>query len=250
MAIHKTRYIQVESKNALLELVRSGAPFHKILVASNAFRDHKTKLIINEAEKRNIPIERVPRKKIDRMARTATCESVIGLKPAPEQQSLRTVLETAHSKRAPLFVLILNNIHYIQNVGALFRTAYGSGVDVVIVPKKKNNYLTEEVTRISMGASERIPIVQMNLFDAMKQLKDAGIKIIGVHMNGKPYFKVDLKGDVALVLGSEDTGISHRVLERCDTLAQIPMEEGIDSLNVSAAGAIIMFEKKRQDSSK
>lgn len=247
MAQKRTRYIQVENKNALLELLQAGTEFHKILIASNAHRDPKTKKIVFEAGQKGIPIEKVPRKKIEKLSRTSSHESIIGLKPAPKEVKIEEVLENARKKASPLFILVLNNVMYAQNVGALLRTAFGSGVDAVIIPKKKNVYLTDEVTRISMGASERIPVLQRNLFDTLKQLKDYGVRIVGVDMGGKPYHDVDLRGDVVLVLGSEDVGISPRILDRCDEIASIPMQEGIGSLNVSASGAIMMYEKNRQD---
>lgn len=261
MPSNKKRYIQVESKNALLELLLSNVPLEKIFVASNAFRDPKTKKIISEAQARNVPVERVTRRHINRLSRSKTCESVIGLKPAPKEKKLEDILDRdrgpskqnsqfPRNKRKPLFFLILNDVHYMQNIGALLRTAYGSGVDAVILSKKKSTFLTEDVTRISMGASERVPVIQMNVFDAIKKLKDAGIRVVGVHMDGNPYYKTDLKGDVAIIVGSEDKGISPRLLDRCDVIASIPMETGLDSLNVSVAGAIIMFEKQRQDSTK
>jgi 23S rRNA (guanosine2251-2'-O)-methyltransferase len=261
MPSDKKRYIQVENKNALLELLLSDVALEKIFVASNAFRDPKTKKIISEAHARNIPVERVTRRHINRLSRSKTCESVIGLKPAPEQKKLEDILDrdrnvssekkrTSKDTRKPLFFLILNEIHYKQNIGALLRTAYGSGVDAVIISKKKSTFLTEEVTRISMGASERVPIIQMNVFDAIKKLKDAGVRIVGVHMDGRPYYETDIKGDAAIIVGSEDKGISPRLLDRCDVIASIPMEAGLGSLNVSVAGAIIMFEKVRQDSMK
>ena len=239
--------IQIENKNALLELLVSGAPIQKILIAANAFRDPKTKKIVAEAHSRGVPIERVARKRISRVARTSNFESIIGFKPAPKEIPLDEILETGRAKKGPLFFLVLDHIHYVQNLGALMRTAFGSGVDAVIIPKRKDAYLTEDVTRISMGASERVPIIQTNLFDALKKLQDAGVKIIGVHMDGKPYYEADMSGDVSLVLGSEDTGISTRILPRCDMTVKIPMQEGLDSLNVAAAGAVIMFEKIRQD---
>jgi 23S rRNA (guanosine2251-2'-O)-methyltransferase len=203
-----------------------------------------------EAGEKNVPIERVTRKRINRIARTKNAESVIGLKPAPEQISLYDILLQQRGRNDPLFILILNNIHYSQNIGALMRTAYGSGVDAVVISKRKSTYLTEDVTRISMGASERVPVIPMNVFDAIKKLKDAGVRIVGVHMSGTPYYQVPLEGDIALVVGSEDKGVSTRILDRCDSLAQVPMEEGLESLNVSVAGAILMFEKRRQDSMK
>jgi len=242
----KKRYIQVENKNALLELIQDGQPFEKIFVASNAFRDPKTKKIMKEASDKGIPVERVTRQRMNRISRTSSVESVIGLKPAPLTKSLEEVLDERESKK-PLLILILNNVRYGQNIGALLRTGYGASIDAVITTKKKKTHLTHEVTRISMGTSERIPMIEMNQFEAIKMLQDRGVKIVGVHMAGKPYYKADLKYDVALVLGSEDEGVSSRMLERCDDIVTIPMQEGIGSLNVSATGAIVMFEKRRQD---
>ncbi|MDD3661574.1 MAG: 23S rRNA (guanosine(2251)-2'-O)-methyltransferase RlmB [Candidatus Dojkabacteria bacterium] len=250
MPRQRTRYIHVESKNALLELLYSGADFIKIFVANHAFRDPKTKKIIEAARQRGIPVERINRRRLDRLARTSTCEGLIGLKPAPKEVPLKEILRQIRETRKRIFVLLLNDVSYMQNIGALLRTAFASGVDVVIIPKRKDSHLTEDVTRISKGASERVPIVQMNLFQAITMLKDEGVSIIGVHMEGTPYHEADLRGDVALVLGNEEIGISARILPRCDSVVSIPMEEGLDSLNVAAAGAIVMFEKKRQDSQK
>lgn len=243
----KKRYIQVESKNALLELLLAGEEFEKIYVASNAFRDSKTKQILQEAGGRGIPVKRVSRRRLNRISRTSSCESVIGLKPSGDEVKLSDILESGKKKDGNWFFVILNNVRYAQNIGALLRTAYACGVDAVILPKKRDKVFTDEVTRISMGASERVPVINTNMFSAIKELKDFGIKIAGVHMKGQDYFNSDLKGDLALVLGGEHEGVSKRILDRCDTLVKIPMQEGIDSLNVSAAGAIVMFEKKRQD---
>lgn len=245
----RRRLVQVESKNALIELLKTDAEFEIIYIANNAFRDDKTKEIIRLASQKQIPIEKINRKRINRISKSSQCESVVGMKYSRKETYLSDVLEDK-TRVKPLFILILNEIDYSQNVGALYRSAFAAGVDAVIVSKKKNNFLTENVTRISMGTSERIPTIQMNQFDAVKQLKDSGVKIIGIHMDGKPYFEENLKGNVALVVGNEAEGISKRMMEKCDLLVNIPMQEGIDSLNVSAAGAVIMFEKQRQDRSK
>ncbi len=240
------RLVQVETKNALLELLKSDDEFEKIFVANNAYRDAKTKEIVRLAASKSIPVEKVSRKRIERISKSFQCESVIGLKKSRKEAKLSDLLDLKE-KGENLFLLIFDYINYSQNVGALYRSAFASGVDGVVFPKRKSNFLTERVTRISMGTSERIPTVQMNLFDAIKQLKDSGVKIVGIHMDGTSYYKEDLKGDVALIVGNEAKGISKRMIERCDSLVSIPMERGIDSLNVSAAGAIVMFEKQRQN---
>lgn len=244
---HNRRLVQVESKNALIELLKTDAEFEVIYVANNAYRDNKTKEIIRLASNKQIPLEKVNRKRINRIAKSSQCESIVGMKYSREESHIEDILD---NRSKDLFLLILNEIDYSQNVGALYRTAYASGVDAVIVSKKKNNFLTENVTRISMGTSERLPTVQMNQFDAVKRLKDAGIRIVGIHMDGNPYFEENLTGNIALVVGNEGEGISTRMIEKCDTLVSIPMQEGIDSLNVSAAGAVVMFEKQRQDKAK
>jgi 23S rRNA (guanosine2251-2'-O)-methyltransferase len=247
MSSNKKKYVQVENKNAIYELLLAKTPFEVIYVASNAFRDEKTKKILKEAETQDIPVERITRKRIDSMSRSPSRESVIALKPAPNQIKLKELLADRELTRQGAFFLIIDNIKYAQNLGAIMRTAYGADVDAVIISKHKNRMLTEEVTRISMGASERIPIVHSNLFSAIKQLKDAAVKIVGVHMEGQKYHKSDLTGNIALVLGAEDTGISTKILQRCDKLISIPMQEGLGSLNVSASAAIVMYEKNRQD---
>jgi 23S rRNA (guanosine2251-2'-O)-methyltransferase len=243
----RTKYIQVESRNAILELLQADTPLIKIFIASNSYRDPKSKRIVLEAGSKGIPIQKVSRRRIDRMARSGQSESMIALKEAPPEVELSEILEAHRGKGKTLFVLILDNIRYTQNIGALLRTAYASGVNCAIVSKRKDSHLTDAVIRTSMGASERIPIVQMNLFEAVKELKDVGATIVGIHMEGRPYYDENLKGDVAFVVGSEDIGISRGLLSRCDRLISIPMQDGIDSLNVSAAGAVVMFEKQRQD---
>lgn len=243
----RTKYVQIETKNAILELLVSGSPVVKLFIASTSYRDPKSKQIIQEASARGVPIEKISKRRIDRMARSGQSESMIALKEAPPETKLSDVLEEFHGNGKNLFILILDNIHYTQNIGALLRTAFASGVTCAIVSKRKDSHLTDAVIRTSMGASERIPVIQMNLFEAVKELQDAGVRIVGVDMKGRPYYDSDFRGDVAIIVGSEDTGISRGLLERCDDLVSIPMQEGIDSLNVSAAGAIIMFEKQRQD---
>jgi 23S rRNA (guanosine2251-2'-O)-methyltransferase len=98
-----------------------------------------------------------------------------------------------------------------------------------------------------MGAAERIPLIEMSLFEAVKVLKKEDMKIYGIHMDGDNYFDTDLTGPIALVLGAEDVGISSGILDKLDGTVSIPMREGIGSLNVSASAAILVYEKLRQE---
>jgi 23S rRNA (guanosine2251-2'-O)-methyltransferase len=246
MAEHK--FIQIESKNALLELLKEGRDFERLYVAQSAFKDPKTKEIIDIAATRQIPILKVSKKIINRRLRSSTSESVIGYMYSQNNWDLRELLDhlTNNGNKQPFF-LILDDLKYTQNIAAIMRSAFAAGVNGIIVNPQKRALVSSETIRISEGAAERIPLVEMNLFNAMKILKGNDIKICGVHMEGEYYYDVDLRGPIALVLGAEDTGISSGLRERCDILASIPMREGIGSLNVSASGAIVMYEKLRQE---
>ncbi len=243
----KERFIQIESKNALVELLREGRDFERIYIASGAFRDDKTKEIVKLAGEKKIPVLKVPRKALQRRLKSSKSESVIGMMFSQNQWELDELLERIYAEKKIPFFLILDDVKYTQNIAAIMRTGFATGVNGIITKPSDVNLVTDETIRISMGAAERIPIVEMNLFMAVKRLKEEGIKIYGVHMEGETYFKADLRGSVAFVLGAEDTGISTGMLERVDKTLSIPMREGIGSLNVSVSAAVLMYEKVRQE---
>jgi 23S rRNA (guanosine2251-2'-O)-methyltransferase len=238
--------IQIESKNALLELLLDEREFERIYIASNAFKDRKTQEIVKLAQDRGIPIIKVPRRTLNRKARTGA-ESVIGIMVSQNSWGLDELLDKVYDGNKIPFFLILDNIKYTQNIAAIMRTAYAAGVNGIIIPPSQKSIVTDETIRISMGAAERIPLVEMNLYEAVKRIKDEDIRIIGVHMDGKPHFQSNLTGPITLILGAEDVGISTGMLERVDETVSIPMKEGIGSLNVSVSAGILMYEKLRQE---
>lgn len=238
--------IQIESKNALLELLQDDKEFERIYIASNAFKDSKTQEIVKLAGKKRIPIVKVPRRTINRKSRTGA-ESVVGLMISENSWDLDELFDKIYEKNKIPFFLLLDNIKYTHNVAAIMRTAFAVGVNGVIIPPSHKPLITDETIRISMGAVERIPLVEMNLYQAIKKIQQEDIKIVGVHMEGEPYFKKDLTGPVVLVLGAEDVGISTGMMERVDEKVSIPMTEGIGSLNVSVSAGVLMYEKLRQE---
>lgn len=244
----KSKFVQIESKNALLELLKEGRDFERLYVAASSFKDPKTKEIVEIAAQRKIPMLKVSKKILNRRLRTSTSESVLGYMYSQNDWTLDELLEhLANDGNKPPFFLILDELKYTQNIAAIMRTAFACGVNGIIVNPQEKALVSNETIRISEGAAERLPLVEMNLFSAIKTLKDNDIKIIGVHMEGDYYYDVDMRGPVALVMGAEDTGISNGLLERCDVKASIPMREGIGSLNVSASASILMYEKLRQE---
>jgi len=246
----RRKYVQIESKNAMLELLKAGREFARIFIANNAYKDPKTKEIISEAGKRRVPVTKVARRELIRRARTQNAESVIGLMYSGNNWDLDTLLDDLFSKKESPFFLLFDHLKYSLNIGAIMRTAFGGFVNGVITPIKKEAFLTDESMRISVGACERIPIIEMNLFAALKKLREEDIRIIALETGGKPYFQSDLTGPVAFVIGAEDTGISNGILDKCDSVVSIPMREGIGSLNVGVSTGILIYEKVRQETEK
>lgn len=243
----KQHFIQIESKNALLELLKEGREFERIYLASTAYRDDKTKEIVELASHKRIPIIRVPRKTLTRRLRASNSESVVGMMISQNHWTLDELLESIYSEGKMPFFLVLDNLKYSQNIGAIMRTAFAVGVNGIITAPSDVSFINDESMRISMGAVERIPLVEMSLFAAIKKLQKNDIKVFAIHMDGGTYFESNLKGPCAFIVGAEDVGISTGMLERADETVSIPMREGIGSLNVSVSAAVLMYEKLRQE---
>jgi 23S rRNA (guanosine2251-2'-O)-methyltransferase len=153
------------------------------------------------------------------------------------------------AQHAAPFVLILDCVQDPHNLGAILRTADGAGVHVVVAPKDKAVGITETVRRISVGAADHVPFAQVtNLARTMEKLKAAGLWLVGTsdHAKSKSIYELDLKGPLALVLGSEDKGMRRLTQEHCDFLASIPMAGRVECLNVSVATGVCLFEAVRQ----
>ena len=160
-----------------------------------------------------------------------------------EGDLMRIVSETAIP-----FLLILDCVQDPHNLGAILRTADGAGVHAVIAPKDKAVGITETVRRISVGAADHVPFVQVtNLARTMEQLKEAGLWFVGTSDRAeKSLYELDLKGPLALVLGAEEKGMRRLTEENCDFLAKLPMAGKVECLNVSVATGICLFEAVRQ----
>ncbi len=157
------------------------------------------------------------------------------------------LLDLVHKAR-PSFLLILDQIQDPHNLGACMRTANAAGIDAVIAPADRSAPLSETVRRIACGGADRTPYVQVtNLARTMQSLKDAGVWLVGTDDSAHQLiYEVDLRGSLAIVVGSEGSGLRRLTKERCDFLAQIPMVGQVECLNVSVATGICLFEALRQ----
>ena len=157
-------------------------------------------------------------------------------------------LERIVAEADPPFLLLLDCVQDPHNLGAILRTAEAAGVDAVVAPRDKAAGITETVRRVSVGAADRVPFVQVtNLVRAMQRLKEAGVWLVGTSDRAEQsYYELDLAGPLGIVMGSEEKGMRRLTEENCDFLASIPMAGRVGCLNVSVATGVCLFEAVRQ----
>ena len=196
-----------------------------------------------------IALHAVARATLDRMLKSAPHQGIAvryratgGASPAPDLDALLAGLgDTA-------LLLVLDGVQDPRNLGACLRSADAAGADAVIVPRRRAVGLTPAVRKAACGAAERVPVVTVaNLAQALRRLAEAGVKLFGAAANaGIPYTEADLRGPAAIVLGGEGKGLRRLPAELCDQLVHVPMRAGAESLNVSVAAALCLYEARRQ----
>jgi 23S rRNA (guanosine2251-2'-O)-methyltransferase len=239
---------QIEGRNPVLEALRAGHELLKIYCLKNEANSGPLREIVDQANKRHIPVNQVDMEALNRMAVTRNHQGVIAMAAEWKYSSLGEVLAWASQKGEPPFVLLLDGVEDPQNLGSILRTAEAAGIHGIIIPERRAVGLTAVVGRASAGAIEHIKVVRVtNLTKTMEDLKKDGLWFTGVEMDGvKEFQHADLKGPIGVVIGGEGKGISRLVREHCDQVVRIPMWGRINSLNVAAATAIALYEVRRQ----
>ena len=168
-----------------------------------------------------------------------------------EYKKLPDLLDIASSRSEPPFILILDGIEDPHNFGAILRTAEAAGVHGVVIRKARQVQVTDTVIKVSTGAADIVPIARVpNIAEAIRYLKEQSLTIFGVEIDGKRlYNQADYRGALAFVVGSEGSGLSRLVKERCDEVVRLPMRGTISSLNASVAAGIALYEVLRQRAS-
>lgn len=237
----------VEGRNPVWEALRANRAINKILVAKGSSQ-RDLKEIITLAQERGIPVQWVPRQKLESLAQTKGHQGVVALASPVPFVELSDILLRAQEKGQDPFIIILDHLEDPHNLGAILRTAEAVGVHGVVIPKRRSVTVTSTVTKTSAGAVEYVPIARVtNLRQAMDELKAQGLWIMGADIQGhKSFYEVDFKGPLALVIGSEGQGLGRLVKENCDLLIKIPMVGHLNSLNASVAASIIMYEAFKQ----
>ncbi len=220
----------------------------KEVLVENGQRNARVHELAERAKALRIPVHHRPREQLEKVAGEARHQGVVALYVAPPmrgENDIESLLEAAGSEA---LVLVLDGVTDPHNLGACLRSAAAVNATMVIVPKDRAVGLTPVVRRASAGGADRVPLVAAtNLARALRTLKDAGVWITGLAgETDTSIYDVDLKGPVALVLGSEGEGMRRLTRETCDFVARIPMPGVMESLNVSVATGVVLFEALRQ----
>ena len=237
----------IEGRNAVIEALRAGEQIDKIYIQKGE-TDKTLGHIASKARALGTVVVEADKRKLDAMSRTHAHQGVIALAAVREYVSVEHILQIAAEKgEAPLLV-VCDEISDPHNLGAIIRTAECAGAHGVVIPKRRSAGLTAVVAKTSAGAVAHVPVARVpNLSALLKDLKKQGIWVYGTAADGStPLYDADLKGPAAIVIGSEGNGMSRLVAENCDFLVSIPMRGKVNSLNASAAAAILLYEAVRQ----
>lgn len=229
-------------RNAVSEALKAGRAADSLLVRRGE-KSGSVLPLISQCKEKGIPVKEVDEKKLDFMCGHAHHQGVIMIAAVHEYSTVEDILENAEKKGESPFIVICDGLEDPHNLGAVIRSAEAAGVHGIIIPERRSVSLSGIVGKTSAGALEYIPVARVkNLTTTIKDLKSKGIWVYCADMNGTEYTKADFTGPLALVIGSEGSGVSRLVKENCDGVLSIPMKGNVNSLNASVAAAILIFE--------
>ena len=236
----------VIGRNAVKELLMGGRDVDKLYITSGE-REGSINQLLGIASDRGIPITECDRSKLDSIAKGGRHQGIIAIAAERNYSSIDEILAYAEEKGEPPFVVVCDGVEDPHNLGAIIRSAECAGAHGIIIPKRRAVGLTATVAKSSAGALEHMLVAKVtNLPSAIDDLKEKGLWIYAADMDGSTYYKTDMKGATALVLGSEGFGISRLVKEKCDFVVSIPLYGHVNSMNVSCAAAVLLAEVARQ----
>ena len=231
--------------HAVLEAVLAGEDIDKIFLKKD-LEPEFTKELLEALQGRHIPLQRVPVEKLNRIT-MKNHQGVIAYISAVTYQRLEDILPTLYEEGKMPFIVLLDGVTDVRNFGAIARTCECAGVHAIVIPETGSVSVNGDAITTSAGALHTLPVCrEQSVRDAILYLKNSGVKVIALtHEGTKDYTKVDYSGPVAIVIGSEKTGIANENIRICDELVQIPILGKIGSLNVSVSGGILMYEVVR-----
>ena len=236
----------IYGSHPIQEAFDAGKEIDKLLIQKGV-RNDSIQAIIQKAKQTETPFQFVPIEKMNRVTRK-NHQGIIAYISQVEYQQLEQVLPMVYEKGETPLILLLDRITDIRNIGAIARTAECTGVHAIVVPAQNSARINADAVKSSAGAILRIPIVRsFNLKDSIKYLKDSGLQIFAANEKSiSIYDEVDNTTPAAIIMGSEEDGVSGEYIKLCDETVQIPMVGEIASLNVSVAAGVMLFEVLKQ----
>lgn len=232
----------INGYNAVEEALASDTTIEKIYVEKGAFSD-RIRRIISKAREDKIKVFFLERKELEAKA-GGKVQKVLAETTDFKYQTLEEILE---SGRKPLLILVLDGIQDPHNLGAIIRAAECAGASGIIIPRHRSVGVNDTVVRTSAGATAHVRIAKVaNVNDAIRKLKDRFVKVYAADMDGTSIYDVDLKGDVALIIGNEGMGVKQLAKKLADGSVSLPQRGRLNSLNASVAAGIVLYEAVRQ----
>ena len=233
--------------NPVIEALESGSEIDKILL-KDGIKHSKASKITALAKEKKIPFQFVNQSKLDTLTEGGNHQGVLAFSAVHKYYTVDEILESAAEKNEPPFIVILDSVTDPHNLGSIIRTANAAGAHGVIIPKNRSAGLSSTVFKVSAGASEYTMVAKVtNLSRTVEDLKKKGVWVAGTALEAESYhFDTDLKGPLAVIIGSEGEGMSRILRDKCDFLVKIPMLGRIESLNASVAAGILLYEAVRQ----
>lgn len=237
----------IEGRNAVTEALRSGVAIDKLYIAKGE-TDRTLGRIAAEAKRSGVVVVEADRRKLDAMSATHSHQGVIAVAAAKAYSTVEDMLKAAEDRGEKPLLVVCDEISDPHNLGAIIRTAECAGAHGVIIPKRRSAGLTAVVAKTSAGAVSYMPVARVpNIPALLKDLQKQGVWIFGTAAEGTTtLYSADLRGPAAIVIGSEGDGMGRLVAETCDFKVRIPMRGKLNSLNASAAAAILLYEAVRQ----
>ena len=237
--------------HAVRALLEAGAPRAEVLFVQSGRRDERLLELLALAERAGVPVEARAAAQLDALCAGARHQGVVARIRAAGTLGEGALDELLERWQGPPLLLVLDGVQDPHNLGACLRTADAAGVAAVVVPRDRAAGLSATVRKVASGAAEHVPLVQVvNLARTLRDLRDRGLWIVGADAAAeRTVYDADLKGPLAIVSGSEGTGLRRLTREHCDLLVRIPMSGSVASLNVSVATGVLLFEAVRQRSS-
>ncbi|MBQ7718148.1 MAG: 23S rRNA (guanosine(2251)-2'-O)-methyltransferase RlmB [Clostridia bacterium] len=233
-------------RNPVMEAIRAGHSIDKIYIKDGEVQG-SLKQITGAASQNGIAVMRVSKQRLDQMAEGNNHQGIIAVAAAYDYCEVDDILSRAKDAGEPPFIVICEKLTDPHNLGSIIRTSAGAGVHGIIISKHDSVGLNSTVAKVAAGAAEFMPVARVtNIASVMDGLKEDGIWITGADISGdRSLYEADLKGAVAIVIGSEGKGMSRLVKEKCDFLVKIPMRDKLESLNASVAAALMIYEAAR-----